>query len=100
MGPGPYFERRKMGEEKWRYESEHTILRASPDLRERFREGVRAKLKEEHGEGYAPSEEEVEEMAAFAWHVRAKDVCAKADVLIEEGVPGEEVMRILRVEPE
>ncbi len=39
-------------------------------------------------------------MAALAWSVRAEEVCERADVLIEEGVPNEEVRNILRVEPE
>ena len=74
-----------MDESNWTYESKYTILKASPAQRERFR---------------AATMEEVEEMAAFAWHIRAKKVCAKADLLIEEGVPDEEVRNILRVEPE
>ncbi len=86
-----------MSEENWRHESEHTILKAGPKLRERFRESVRKKLKEEHDEA---GEEEIEELAAFAWYIRAKEVCAKADLLIEEGVPDEELRNILRIQPE
>ena len=44
-------------------------------------------------------EEELEEMAAFAWFIRAQEVCAKTDVLLEEGVPADEVRRIAKVEP-
>ena len=89
-----------MSEADWTYESKHTILKARPNLRERFREGTREQFRKDYGEDYVPSEEEVEQMAAFAWSIRAKEVCAKADVLIEEGVPNEEVRNILRVEPE
>jgi hypothetical protein len=88
-----------MSEAEWAYESKHTILKASPDLRERFREVTRDQFKKDYGEDYIPTDYEVEEMAAFAWMIRAKEVCAKADVLIEEGVPNEEVRNILRVEP-
>ena len=87
-----------MDEKSWRYESKHTIVKASPDLRERFRVTMREKINEE--EGRVPSEEEVEEMAALAWLIRAKGICERADVLIEEGVPDEEVRNLLRVEPE
>ena len=88
-----------MSEANWIYESEHTILKAGPELQEQFREMTREQFKEDHGEGYVPDEEEVEEMAAFAWFIRAQEVCAKADVLIEEGVPNEEVRNILKVTP-
>ena len=55
-----------MSEANWIYESEHTILKAGPELQEQFREMTREQFKEDHGEGYVPDEEEVEEMAAFA----------------------------------
>ena len=45
-------------------------------------------------------DEKIEQMAALAWSIRAQEVCERADVLIEEGVPNEEVRDILRVEPE
>jgi hypothetical protein len=83
----------------WEYESKYTILKASPELQERFRAATREKFPDDYGADYVPGENEVEELAAFAWHIRAKEVCAKADVLIEEGVPNEEVRNILRVEP-
>jgi hypothetical protein len=88
-----------VSEANWVYESEHTILKASPELQEQFREATRKQFKEDYGEEYVPDEEEVEEMASFAWLVRAQEVCAKADVLIEEGVPNEEVRNSLKVEP-
>ena len=58
--------RRRISEADWTYESKHTILKAGPELREQFREATRKQFKEDYGEGYAPSEEEVEQMAAFA----------------------------------
>ena len=87
-----------MDESNWTYESKYTILKASPAQRERFRAATRTRFEEDGVDNRAM--EEVEEMAAFAWHIRAKKVCAKADLLIEEGVPDEEVRNILRVEPE
>ncbi len=87
-----------MDEANWTYESTPTILKASPELRERFRVATRARFQEDGVEN--PPREEVEEMAAFAWRIRAEEVCAKADVLIEEGVSNEEVRNILRIQPE
>ncbi len=97
-----------MNEADWTYESKYTILKASPAQRERFREAIRAKLEEEHR---APaSDEEVEEMAAFSWGLRAKELCDKADslyeicdkagLLYEEGVSVEEVMRLVKAGPQ
>ncbi len=87
-----------MSEADWTYESKYTILKASPAQRERFREAMRAKLEEE-GDATA-SDRKLEEMAAFAWGIRAKELCDKADVLYEEGVSAEEVMRLVRVGPQ
>lgn len=39
-------------------------------------------------------------MAAFAWIIRARELCAKADLLREEGVSDEESMRLVRVGPQ
>jgi hypothetical protein len=88
-----------MSEADWTYESKHTILRAGPELQESFRAATRAKFEEDYGSEYTPDETEVEEMTAFAWSMRAKEVCAKADLLIEEGVPDVEVKNILKIEP-
>ena len=69
----------------WTYEGKHTILKAPPELQELFREATRKQFKEDYGEGYVPDAVEVEEMASFTWLVSAKEVCDKADLLIEEG---------------
>ncbi len=83
----------------WTYdESKYTILKASLELKERFRAAARAQQVEE--EGTTATDEKIEQMAALAWSIRAQEVCERADVLIEEGVPNEEVRDILRVEPE
>jgi hypothetical protein len=66
-------------------------------MREHFRAAMRAQLEGDYG--VPATDEEVEQMAAFAWHIRARELCAKADLLYEEGVPAEEVMRIVKVEP-
>ncbi len=81
----------------WTYESKYTILKASLELKERFRAAARAQVEEE---GTTATDEKIEQMAALAWSVRAEEVCERADVLIEEGVPNEEVRNTLRVEPE
>ncbi|MDP8951319.1 MAG: hypothetical protein M3N18_03600 [Actinomycetota bacterium] len=86
-----------MSESDWTYESKHTILKASPDLRERFRAAMRAKLEDENN-GAPAGEDEVEQMAAFAWSLRAQEVCAKTDALLKEGVPAHEVRRLAKVE--
>lgn len=39
-------------------------------------------------------------MTAFAWIMRARELCAKADLLREEGVSDEESMRLVRVGPQ
>ncbi len=67
----------------------------SPLQRERFRAAIRTKLQEESV--VSPAEDELEEMAAFAWIIRARELCAKADLLREEGVSDEESMRLVRV---
>ena len=47
-------------------------------------------------EGTTATDEKIEQMAALAWSIRAQEVfCERADVLIEEGVPNEEVGDIL-----
>jgi hypothetical protein len=83
----------------WIHEGERTILTAPPELRERFREDMREQMREEQG-GHEPDEAEVETIAAFAWHIRAKEVTEKADLLMEEGVPDSELKNILQVEPD
>lgn len=70
----------------------------SPLQRERFRAAIRTKLQEESD--VAPPEDELEEMTAFAWIMRARELCAKADLLREEGVSDEESMRLVRVGPQ
>ena len=45
------------------YESEHTVLSATPQTRESLRAAMRKQLEEDYRE---PAPEEVEEMAAFA----------------------------------
>ncbi len=87
-----------MSEGNWKHETKYTVLIATPETQESFRAAMREQLAEDYGEP-AP-EEEVEEMAAFAWLIRAKELCAKADVLYEEGVSAEEVRRIVKIEPQ
>ena len=71
---------------------------ASPLQRERFRAAIRTKLQEEND--VSPPEDELEEMTAFAWIIRAKELCAKSNLLHEEGVSDEEIMRLVRVRPQ
>ena len=79
----------------WTYESKYTILTASLELKERFRAAARAQQRGRRGGYHRDGDEKIEQMAALAWGVRAQEVCERADVLIEEGVPNEEVRDIL-----
>jgi hypothetical protein len=79
---------------EWVFESKYLLVRASPELRERFREAAKTELRDRSEE---PTPEKVEELAANGWYQRAKELCERGDAMMEEGVPREEVMRLLKV---